>query len=187
MTAAAFVATLANDAKRFPGAHQVASYLGLVPREMSSGELQRKGSITRAGNGRMGCLLVQAAISTLRLRKLETAALRAWAERIAFFLLVPDLLWRGYRVVLSTHSAHVLTAIWMLRRLQEHAARWQLVCQAFEAPAVAGDPEGRRGRSHEELWSSSVSSFTRWNRPIHGTFPRWIRIQTTTGCLAGAA
>ena len=47
-------------------------------------------------------------------------------------LLVLDLLWRGYRVVLSTHSPHVLTAIWMLRRLQEHGARWELVCQAFD-------------------------------------------------------
>ncbi len=49
-----------------------------------------------------------------------------------FLLLVLDLLWRGYRVVLSTHSAHVLTAIWMLRRLKEHNARWQLVCQGFD-------------------------------------------------------
>jgi hypothetical protein len=49
-----------------------------------------------------------------------------------FLLLALDLLWRGYRVVLSTHSPQVLTAIWMLRRLQEHQARWQLVCQAFD-------------------------------------------------------
>ncbi len=49
-----------------------------------------------------------------------------------FLLLALDLLWRGYRVILSTHSPHVLTAIWMLRRLQEHEARWQLVCQAFD-------------------------------------------------------
>lgn len=48
-----------------------------------------------------------------------------------FLLLTLDLLWRGYRVVLSTHSPHVLTAIWMLKRLQKHQARWQLVCQAF--------------------------------------------------------
>jgi hypothetical protein len=48
-----------------------------------------------------------------------------------FILLALDLLWRGYRVVLSTHSAHVLTAVWMLRRLQECRARWQLVCEAF--------------------------------------------------------
>lgn len=47
-------------------------------------------------------------------------------------LLVLDLLWRGYRVALSTHSSHVLTALWMLRRLREHAARWQLVCRAFD-------------------------------------------------------
>jgi AAA domain, putative AbiEii toxin, Type IV TA system len=47
-------------------------------------------------------------------------------------LLVLDLLWRGYRVALSTHSPHVLTAVWMMRRLQEHGARWQLVCDAFD-------------------------------------------------------
>lgn len=46
-------------------------------------------------------------------------------------LLILDLLWRGYRVALSTHSPHVLTALWMLRRLQENKARWQLVCEAF--------------------------------------------------------
>lgn len=46
-------------------------------------------------------------------------------------LLVLDLLWRGYRVVLSTHSADVLTAVWALRRLQQNGARWQLVGEAF--------------------------------------------------------
>ncbi|MFH1690416.1 MAG: hypothetical protein ABIE42_09295 [Candidatus Eisenbacteria bacterium] len=51
-------------------------------------------------------------------------------------LLVLDLLWRGYRVVLSTHSPQVLTAVWMLRRLQEHKARWQLLCQAFNVPTA---------------------------------------------------
>lgn len=49
----------------------------------------------------------------------------------AVMLLVLDLLWRGYRVVLSTHSPHVLTFVWMMKRLQEYKARWQLVCEAF--------------------------------------------------------
>jgi hypothetical protein len=49
-----------------------------------------------------------------------------------FVLLVLDLLWRGYRVVLSTHSPVVLTAIWMLRRLKENGASWRLVCDAFD-------------------------------------------------------
>jgi AAA domain, putative AbiEii toxin, Type IV TA system len=49
----------------------------------------------------------------------------------AVMLLVLDLLWRGYRVVLSTHSPHVLTMLWMMRQLKAHHARWQLVCDAF--------------------------------------------------------
>lgn len=50
----------------------------------------------------------------------------------AVMLLVLDLLWRGYRVVLSTHSPHVLTMLWMMRQLKEQNARWQLVCDAFD-------------------------------------------------------
>lgn len=50
----------------------------------------------------------------------------------AVLLLVLDLLWRGYRVVISTHSPHVLTMLWMMNRLKEHRASWQLVCEAFE-------------------------------------------------------
>jgi len=49
----------------------------------------------------------------------------------AFLLLVLDLVWRGYRVVLTTHSPVVLTMMWALRVLRERKARWQLVCSAF--------------------------------------------------------
>ncbi len=51
-------------------------------------------------------------------------------------LLVLDLLWRGYRVVLSTHSPHVLGAVWMLQRLKEHNASWTLICDAFEVEST---------------------------------------------------
>ena len=56
VTAASVVATL-DTAQRFRGAHQVEAYLGLVPREMSSGEKQRKGRITKSGNNRTRWLL----------------------------------------------------------------------------------------------------------------------------------
>jgi energy-coupling factor transporter ATP-binding protein EcfA2 len=49
----------------------------------------------------------------------------------AFLLLVMDLLWRGYKVALSTHSPHLLTCIWMLRLLHQHKAPPQAVCKAF--------------------------------------------------------
>ena len=82
VTAAAFASTIAEP-ERFKGAHQVEAYLGLVPSEMSSGEKQHKGGITKAGNGRVRYLLVQVALSILRLRSPRTEALREWAERIA--------------------------------------------------------------------------------------------------------
>src|SRR5262245_40972119 len=47
VTAAAFVAAI-DDVTRFRGAHEVEAYLRLVPRELSSGETQRRGRITKA-------------------------------------------------------------------------------------------------------------------------------------------
>ena len=49
ITAAAFIAAI-DDAQRFRHAHQLEAYLGLVPREYSSGETQRRGPITKAGH-----------------------------------------------------------------------------------------------------------------------------------------
>src|SRR6266508_954280 len=82
VTATAFVATL-DDVQRFRHAHQVAAYLGLGPRERSSGETQRRGHITKAGHPRVRWLLIQAAVSILRRRPPTTDALRRWALRIA--------------------------------------------------------------------------------------------------------
>ena len=48
LTALAFIATL-DDVTRFPTAREVPAYLGLVPRERSSGEMVRRGGISKAG------------------------------------------------------------------------------------------------------------------------------------------
>jgi transposase len=81
VTAAAFVSAI-DDAGRFRSAHQVEAYLGLVPSELSSGERQHKGSITKAGDARVRGLLVQAALCIMRVRTVTSGALRPWAERI---------------------------------------------------------------------------------------------------------
>src|SRR5260221_7869844 len=60
ITAMAFVLTM-GDVNRFQRGKQVASYLGLIPREYSSGGKQRLGSISKQGNGFMRMLLVEAA------------------------------------------------------------------------------------------------------------------------------
>ncbi|HVW25468.1 MAG TPA: transposase [Polyangiaceae bacterium] len=65
IVAAAFVSVI-DEARRFEGAHQVESYLGLVPRENSTGGKRKLGSITKQGNGYVRQLLVQSASSILR-------------------------------------------------------------------------------------------------------------------------
>ena len=106
VTASAFVATI-DDFTRFGSAHQLEAYLGVVPSERSSGEKRQLGRITKAGNGRMRWLLVEAAWRILRSKSPETAALRAWALAIARR--------RGKRiaaVALARRLAGVLYAMW---------------------------------------------------------------------------
>jgi transposase len=65
ITAMAFVLTM-GDVKRFQRGKQVASYLGLIPREYSSGGHQRLGSISKQGNRFLRMLLVEAAQCAVR-------------------------------------------------------------------------------------------------------------------------
>ena len=52
-------------------------------------------------------------------------------------LLVFELVARGYRVCLSTHSPQVLDAVWALRHLREHKAGPKALLDVFEAPNTA--------------------------------------------------
>lgn len=76
-------ASVIDDVSRFPDAHHLQSYLGLVPRERSSGEKQHRGRITKAGNRRLRALLVEAALTLLRSRHPAAEPIKAWAQGIA--------------------------------------------------------------------------------------------------------
>jgi transposase len=106
VTALSFVAAL-DEVTRFPGAHQVESYLGLVPSEYSSGDRKHRGRITKRGNARMRWLLVEAGWRILRSRRSECAPLKAWAMQIAAR--------RGKRiavVALARRLSGILYAMW---------------------------------------------------------------------------
>jgi len=66
ITSLAFVVTI-GDATRFQRGKQVASYLGLIPREYSSGGRQQLGSISKQGNRFLRMLLVEAVQNVVRL------------------------------------------------------------------------------------------------------------------------
>ena len=65
LTALAFVLII-GQAERFRCGKQVASYLGLVPGEESSGDRQRLGHISKQGNKLLRFLMVEAAQVTVR-------------------------------------------------------------------------------------------------------------------------
>src|SRR6266702_580140 len=65
ITALAFVVTI-GDWSRFRRGKQVASYLGLIPSERSSGQKRRLGAISKQGNVFLRTMLVEAAQSAVR-------------------------------------------------------------------------------------------------------------------------
>ena len=109
ITAAAFVAAL-DDVGRFVGprgAAQVTSYLGLVPREYSSGEHQQRGRVLRTAHPYVQALLVQAAWRVYRSSHPRVAALRSWEQAIERR--------RGKKiaiVALARRLARILYAMW---------------------------------------------------------------------------
>ena len=105
ITAVTYRATL-DTVERFRDAGASTAFLGLVPREASSGTRQRKGAITKAGPGPVRALLVQAAWVVWRQRR-GRGALHAWVEGVSAR--------RGRRiaiVALARRLARMLYAIW---------------------------------------------------------------------------
>jgi len=95
-----------DDAERFADARSVAAYLGLVPREDSSGTRQRKGGITKRGPTNLRVLLIQASWVIWRQRK-GGGALYAWVHSLATR--------RGKRVAvvaLARRLSRILYAMW---------------------------------------------------------------------------
>ncbi|MBC7226223.1 MAG: ATP-binding protein [Thermoflexales bacterium] len=58
------------------------------------------------------------------------------AAIVAVLVLVLELLWRGYRVSLSTHSPVVLDAVWALQIVQKHGGTARDVLKLFSLPTT---------------------------------------------------
>jgi hypothetical protein len=82
-------------------------------------------------------------------------------------LLVMDLVWRGYRVCLSTHSPHVLDLMWAIRRIRDYQARPERLLDIFtahktrEMRAVAADVLQKEARVYyfdPNGWTRDISN-----------------------------
>lgn len=104
VTAARFVAAL-DDVVRFPNAASVASYLGLIPGENTTGFRAKRTRLTRAGAPQVRWALGQAAWSLYLHRPRDPMV--QWAKQVAAR--------RGAQVAITALArklAHVLYAMW---------------------------------------------------------------------------
>ena len=125
LTALAFVLII-GKAERFQCGKQVASYLGLVPLEDSSGNRRRLGHITKQGSSMLRFLLVEAAQVTVH-------SLREWRSRYLHLMMR-----RGRKIAKVAMARRLAICLyWMLRQGGDHQ-------QWVEFGSYAGQP----GNSH---------------------------------------
>jgi len=110
LTATALVAAV-GDVQRFPSARHFASYLGLTPRERSTGQRRQLGAISKQGDTYLRMLLIHGARAVLCHAKTKTAPapdrLRAWALHLERL--------RGHNkaaVALANKLARIAWAVW---------------------------------------------------------------------------
>jgi transposase len=111
LTALAFVLIL-GKAERFQCGKQVASYLGLVPMEDSSGNRRRLGHITKQGNSLLRFLLVEAAQATVR-------SLPEWRSRY-FHLMMR----RGRKIAKVAMARRLAVCLFWMMRQQWDYQQW---------------------------------------------------------------
>lgn len=81
MIATALVSAVA-DARMFARGRDMAAWLGLVPRQHSTGGKTTLGPITRHGNGYLRQLILQGAVSAYLWMKRDRSALGAWLAQL---------------------------------------------------------------------------------------------------------
>jgi len=126
LTALAFVLII-GEVNRFRSGKQVASYLGLVPLEESSGNRRRLGHITKQGSSMMRFLLVEAAQVTVR-------SLPEWRSKYLHLVLR-----RGRKIAKVAMARRLAVHLfWMMRK------EWNYQ-QLKKFGSHAGEPGNRHG------------------------------------------
>src|SRR6202140_2152832 len=126
LTALAFVLII-GQAERFQCGKQIASYLGLVPLEDSSGNRRRLGHITKQGNSLLRFLLVEAAQVTVR-------SLPEWRSKYLHLMMR-----RGRKIAKVAMARKLAVRLyWMMRQGWDYQ-------QWVKFGSHAGQPGNRHG------------------------------------------
>jgi transposase len=122
-----------GDITRFESPRQLMAHLGLVPSEHSSGERQKRGGITKTGNGHARRILVEASWS-YRLPARKTAHLRKKAEKAS--KAVQEIAWKAQKRLCSRYwhlvhkgKLHVESCTAVARELAGFI--WAIACEVM--------------------------------------------------------
>jgi transposase len=105
ITATALVATI-GDASQFHSGRQLAAWLGLVPKQYSSGGKERLGRISKRGDGYLRRLLVHGARADLRWSRRKKEGRSTWQEAL--------LARRPTNIVLVAMANKTARVVWVL-------------------------------------------------------------------------
>jgi transposase len=133
-----------GDITRFESPRQLMAHLGLVPSEHSSGERQKRGGITKTGNGHVRRVLVEASWS-YRLPARKTAHLRKKAEKTS--KPVQEIAWKAqkrlcnrYRYLIHKGKLPVESCTAVARELTGFI--WAIACEVMGKSALAASMNG---------------------------------------------
>ena len=126
LTALAFVLII-GTAERFQCGKQIASYLGLVPLEESSGNRRRLGHITKQGNALLRFLLVEAA-------QVSARSIPVWRNK--YFHLAMR---RGRKIAKVAMARKLAVRLYWMWRKEWDYAQWK------KFGSHAGQPGNRDG------------------------------------------
>lgn len=106
LIASAFIAYV-GDGKQFNNGRQLAAWLGLVPRQASSGGKTQLGKITKNGNRYLRCILIHGAGAVIQRRALRHDALGDWMQSLVNR--------RGFNKACVTYANKCARICWSIR------------------------------------------------------------------------
>ena len=124
LTALAFV-LIVGKAERFQCGKQIASYLGLVPLEDSSGNRRRLGHITKQGSSMMRFLLVEAAQVTVRI-------LPEWRSKYLHLMMR-----RGRKIAKVAMARKLAVRLYWMMRQELDYQQWNKSVRTQDSPDIA--------------------------------------------------
>jgi len=116
VTASAIIATIGN-AKAFKSSRHFAAWLGLVPRQYSTGGKPKLGSISKRGDGYLRRLPVHGAQAVLRWHRARANTTRPWLDEL--------IRWRPINVVAVAIANKNARTIWALLARDERFAGYR--------------------------------------------------------------